>query len=623
MSSLKNKKEKSKNLLEAFRKERKESLIFEAIALDDTNPDIIYEYLNVLEKKDKRKFLDEFSKYKVALPTNLLLKFDEKELTQQTLFFNMIFIILSTSKYSQEDIIALLKKKFGNSKYLSYVFNQPISIENLNLFYYCIIVTIMKIIIKETEQSAINFVTILNRKIRYSIDYIEKITNLDSIKEENSLEFHLFFFNFLFMDYKLFEKFYDSLIVKKETDFNYFSTYLKDIKEFMIEIGKSNTIKSLLMFIDQSYKDYLEEIPDMIDYIFEKKLYFNNIESNEYLGFTKTDTLNIFLSGKPVIPNSQEYNNNIYNPEIIIINFGKIIITLIHEIFGNFFKLYLNKSYKYEKGQQNNSDLIIKFINKKETCNEDDKKLIHDFKRVFVCDRDFQDGSEGGEQLEIFLFGDRLNEISIFQSFYLLNIKNYEKNFYLFRNEFKKISEFTEKKSNFLEKYNLETNEHNNFDLSSDNKDANIIDEGFIDCDLIDFEKVIAENRNFIESKEIDLSLKKRLSALKSKDSIPKIDIIENDEVIKRIKNEYLEEKKIIDEEEKSINSIIYDLKFSSLLTKDLYEKFFSRHKNKENTILMYKKVELKPSKFYYVSKIHIGKCGTNLFKRRFRVKNK
>ena len=60
MSCFNNKKEKGKNLLEAYRKEQKESLIFEAIALDNTNPNIIYEYLNIIEQKDRQNFLMSF-----------------------------------------------------------------------------------------------------------------------------------------------------------------------------------------------------------------------------------------------------------------------------------------------------------------------------------------------------------------------------------------------------------------------------------------------------------------------------------------------------------------------------------------------------------------------------------
>ena len=617
-------KEKAKTLLEDYRKEKKESLIYEAIALDDTNPNIIYEYLKILEGKNRYKFSDEFSKYKIALPNDLLLKFSTIEFTQKSLFFNMLYIIASINKNNPKNIVSFLKKKFGNKKYLSHTFRQPITIENINLFYYSVIVTIMEQIFKCNQQSSENLVAFLNKKIRYSIDYIKKIQNFQSIKEENYLDFHLFFFNFLFMESKLFEKFYDSLIIKKETDFNYFSNYLKNIKEFIIEIGKSNTIKSLLIYIDKNYMNYLKEIPDMIDYIFEKKLFFNNLESNKFSGMTITDTLDIYLSGKPIVPNSEIDKNNIYMPEIIIINFGKIIVTLIHEIFGHFFKLYLNKAFKFEtEGSPKNSDLIQKFIDSK-TSNENEKKIIDDFKTIYFCNKDFQEDSEGGDQLEIFLFGDRLNDISIIQSLYLLNIKNYEKDFYLFRNDFIKITEFSQKKSDFFNKYNLENNKENDTILFSDDKgERNITDEDFIFYEVLDFDKLKQTNENYIEPKEEEFSLKQKLSSQTRQDGKLELESkIENDEKIKEIKNKYLEEKKNLEAEEEQLNKIIYDLKFNSLLTKDLYDKFCSRNLKKTSFITNYDRVKLKTSKNYLESKVYFGKCGTNLAKRKIRIKN-
>ena len=53
------------------------------------------------------------------------------------------------------------------------------------------------------------------------------------------------------------------------------------------------------------------------------------------------NTLNIYISGKPIIPNNEIIDKkNLYMPEVIIINLGKMIITLIHEIFGHFMRRY-------------------------------------------------------------------------------------------------------------------------------------------------------------------------------------------------------------------------------------------------------------------------------------------
>jgi len=627
MSCFDNRKQEAKTLLEKYTKEREDSFIYKAIDLDDTNPSIIYEYLKILEKNNRHKFSDEFSKYKIALPKNLLSKFSSAILTQKSLFFSMLTIIISVNKKGPENVVALLKKNFGESEYLSHTFSQPITIENLNLFYYSVIVKIMEQIIKGTQESSENLVLLLNKKIRYSLKYIKMIQNLESIEEENYLSFHLFFFNFLFMELDLFKKFYDSLITKKETNFNYFSDYLKNIKEFMIEIGKSNTIQSLLMYIDNSCTEYLKEIPDMIDYIFEKKLFFNNLESIKFSGITITDTLNIYLSGKPIAPNNEINKNNVYMPEIKVINFTKIIITLIHEVFGHFFKLYLNKAHKYEKDvSPKNSDLIKKFIHSN-TSNEDELNIFDDFTKIFVCYQDFQNDNEGGDQLEIFLFGDRLNDISMIQSFYLLNLKNYEKHFYLFRNEFKNITEFSQKKSEFLKQCNLETNKKDNTIKSSDDKGgSHINDENITFSDKYDFDSLISddEDENDIEPKEEKLSLQQKISSQTRQGFKLEFESeIENNEKIKAMKNKFLEKKNALEAKEKELNKIIYDLNFNSLLTKDLYDEFCSRSIKKESFMTIYDRVKLKTSKNNFESTTYIGKCGTNLAKRTISIKNK
>ena len=144
MSCFDNRKQEAKTLLEKYTKEREDSFIYKAIDLDDTNPSIIYEYLKILEKNNRHKFSDEFSKYKIALPKNLLSKFSSAILTQKSLFFSMLTIIISVNKKGPENVVALLKKNFGESEYLSHTFSQPITIENLNLFYYSVIVKIME-----------------------------------------------------------------------------------------------------------------------------------------------------------------------------------------------------------------------------------------------------------------------------------------------------------------------------------------------------------------------------------------------------------------------------------------------------------------------------------------------
>ena len=104
-------------------------------------------------------------------------------------------------------------------------------------------------------------------------------------------------------------------------------------------------------------------------------------------------------------------------------------------------KIYLNKAYKYENGNSpKNLDLIYKLDQSDKQYNKEEQKVILDFKNIYVFNKSFQKTSEEGDQLEILLFGNKVNSISIAQCFYLLNLKNYEKKFYTFREEFKEIT---------------------------------------------------------------------------------------------------------------------------------------------------------------------------------------
>ena len=96
-------------------------------------------------------------------------------------------------KFTIEKIIDLLKKNFGDESYLSHKFNQPITKENLNLFYYNIITLIMAKVLNENSDKAQNFVISLIKKINYSLDYFYEIKNMEIINAQNLLDFHLFF----------------------------------------------------------------------------------------------------------------------------------------------------------------------------------------------------------------------------------------------------------------------------------------------------------------------------------------------------------------------------------------------------------------------------------------------
>jgi len=434
---------------------------------------------------------------------------------------------------------------------------------------------------------------------------------MEIITKQNSLNFHLFFFNLIFTEnFKLFQDFYDSIITKKITDFNYFSSYLVYIKEFLKEIGNSEAIKSLLCFLDENYINYIEDIPKMIDFIFDGKLYFNSVEIKKFTGLTWTDTLDIYVSGKPILPDGFD-EKNLNMSEILIINLGRIIVTLIHEIYGHFMKIYLNKSYKYEKeNSPKNLDLIYKLDQSHKEYNEEEKKVIWDFKNLFISNLEFQKASEGGDQLEIFLFGNKVNYISIAQCFYLLNLKNYEKSFYTFRKEFNEITNYIDEQFNsFLkpkepdeEKKENIKNAEIEYRKSIEEKNKNFLnkvkEEGIYNLESIERNEddtLIISNKDDAYDKNDELDEKKKMETNK-----------ELEEMAKNFSNKKLR-----------IHKLIYgDIKFNSLLTKDLFDNFQSREKKNESFISVYDKCKLKSSNYLFEPRIQIGRCGTYLTKK-------
>ena len=341
----------------------------------------------------------------------------------------------------------------------------------------------------------------------------------------------------------------------------------------MKEIGNSEAIKSLFRFLDENYTNYIDNIPKMIDYIFDGKLYFNNVEIQKFIGFTWADTLDIYVSGKPILPPGFD-EKNINMSEILIINLCRIIVSLMHEIFDHFMKIYLNKAYKYEnENSSKNLDLIYKLDQSDKEYNEEEKKVILDFKNIYVSNKRFQKTSEEGDQLEIFLFGNKVNSISIAQCFYLLNLKNYEKKFYTFREEFKEITKYIDEqfvciiKSGQVDeekKENIENNEIENSKNIDEKKNIflnNMKEEGL--CNLEDIEK--NEDYKLIIPNKDDFEM-----IFDKKDKNDELDEKKKSKTVKELK----EMEKNVSNRKLKIHKLIYDdIAFNSLLFENFHLK--------------------------------------------------
>ena len=175
----------------------------------------------------------------------------------------------------------------------------------------------------------------------------------------------------------------------------------------------------------------------------------------------------------------------------------------------------------------------------------------------------------------------------------------------------------------YKSKQNISNSEENKIQDINDNDDININLEANIG-DLIDFDKAyfnnqksfeVVNNQIFSEKKNLnEIDLANKLNIEKELKNTQKM------QEIKKIEDDYLKIRNELEEQEKEINKFMYDnLAFNALLTKEMYDLFKIRDQKNGSFITVYDKIKLKNSKYHYGPKIYLGKCGTNLAKRKIR----
>ncbi len=574
--SLKERKTEAKELFEKYESNKDIKTLEEAIEYDNTNNEIVYNYLlylkhenekinikkdNALKERIKKKFNECLNNFKVCLSTNQLKKLGCNEKSQKDIFYDLIEKIKDAKVDNYDEIVNKLNKINDKIE-----FNNNISIDNLNLCYYSILVNLKNIILrnefeenkkeeklneenknikikneKDEEKKNINNIIIEKNEIEKKLDEEENITKNKKIKIEEKINeeitqlktklkttkvykiiefykkknllkekekgnFNLFFFSLLRAEFeKLIDfsrqfdedekekklnynfneddnkseiinnfteetfnenkdkirgiKDYDYKVQKylrlskfNKTHFN--KKYLDIIKNFFKEILKSTTIKSLIEFI--YYSEYINCLnlysERIIDEIFEQ-IYFLPYELEYISAMSDADSCSIFTSGLILVPKGYTTKNLFENPEVKILNFGKITIILTHEIIGHIIKIYLKK---LKLTNEDNSPSNNNLYNKLKTKYGKNKKLfeiVQEFKKNI--DK-FDDDEEGGNQIEIFLYGEIKNTVSINECLYLLDLNNYKKHFNDFKNDFVAIS-----KKNESDKYKYKVNDFN------------------------------------------------------------------------------------------------------------------------------------------------------------------
>ena len=542
--SLKEKKTEAKKLFTKYETNKNIKTLEEALEYDNTNNEIVYNYLlylknefeNIDIKKDKalkerckNKFNECLNNFKVCLSTDQLKKLGCNEKSQKDIFYSIIKDIKDAKDDDYDEIVNKLNKI--NDKY---EFNNNISIDNLNLCYYSILANLKNIILgnefeenkKEEKLNEENkIIEIKNEKNKIEEKLNEEITQLkfklkspkvseiiefykkkDLIEEKEKDNFNLFFFSLLRAEFEKFIYFsgqfdddekekklnynfneddnkseiidnfteetfnehkniirgikdYDYKVQKylrlskfNKTHFN--KKYLDIIKKFFKEILKSTTIKSLIEFIYHSeYINCLNLYSErIIDEIFEQ-IYFLPYELEYISAMSDADSCSIFTSGLILVPKEYNAKNLFEKPEVKILNFGKITIILTHEIIGHIIKIYLKKLNLANEDNSPSNNLYNKLKIKYEK-NEESLKIVNEFKKNI--DK-FEDNEEGGNQIEIFLYGEIKNTVSINECLYLLDLNNYKKHFNDFKKDFVIISQKYE-----ADKYEYKVNDCNN-----------------------------------------------------------------------------------------------------------------------------------------------------------------
>ena len=202
---------------------------------------------------------------------------------------------------------------------------------------------------------------------------------------------------------------YNNIINNKEVysfDFLLNNSLLNDslieIKSFLKEIVKSNVFKQLFKLLyDDKYKDFFND-NDFVNEFIENYFRFVPYKSNNNCGMTDR-----FSSKSYIFLEEKEISKNLSKKEITdILKIGRIIVITIHEINHNVYSYilhffnYLNLSFETPR-----------------------KKNVYEIR-------------EGGLYIELILFGKIINEITLAEICYILNIDNYKKSLTEFQKGF-------------------------------------------------------------------------------------------------------------------------------------------------------------------------------------------
>ena len=482
---LKDKKNQVKNIIKNYKEENDiEMNYFEYLKMlikDNTNKDLIIKYLKFLEKNGenikyayKQGYQKEYNYYIIALTNEDLVKnnFKGNKISQRELFFQLLHKIYNLDLIMKKDSF---RDEIMTKLKTMQIFNQPIDFNNEELYWYrnriIIYFSLKKIFAKENMTKLLlmkNCIKkIFERKLldinnTYIIKNKELLTSLiifiaipqDDLYCDFNLNLIQYKNNLIERNQEIINKYFkynnngyyellesknnkdkfillqeiptlclDNLILNTNTDINLTKEDLKNYDELknyfcqFLDVPKINKFLSKI-YCSKVFKEAFEFLyPDYYKFPFnneEEALKFID-DNSHYVPFkimtsgavTDKFTLEMyyFLKKREYFFNINNSLINRYKNLIIkILYISSFIKTNYHEInheFYNFFFFHSNGKIPIETTRKKNSD-----------------------------------EREGGKNLENLLFNNTLKRLTLAQSLYILNERNYNKSLSEFRKGF-------------------------------------------------------------------------------------------------------------------------------------------------------------------------------------------
>lgn len=409
-----------KKVLEKYTKNKpfttsNKALLKQLISEDNTNPDIILEYLNILKNNKDPEYEEELKKYSFLFDANTLSNldpmfkqekfrnyFDEK--TNLINFLNSVIkgdyenymdvdLIISETDYRntiQEDI----KSPFINEYDKEIFINCPIQISDNNLFFHYLRVKFFQFL-----QNVFPLMSMFKYYCKILLDKINTMTKKNNPKVKYKLLLEILCMSTIYGFHSVDKEnvlFYYSHEKIQNEYYYYPIIFFNRVKNILFDyypmIGKSKCLKSALI----KYKDIInynsEKHPELdtensINCLLKNIIFIPFFSSNNW-GLTIPE-FNLSFINIDVFYIQDGYN---YPDYIFLFYFVKYIISFIHESLGHNLKIF-------------------------ESFNNNLETPFNTLRNI--------EGNEGGYILEKLLFGNNIEYLNIEHVSFILNENNW------------------------------------------------------------------------------------------------------------------------------------------------------------------------------------------------------